>query len=196
MFRKLAALLISLFFAGSLQASIIGTPAIWDDNDGAVTCSGVTWDSVNSEFSIAGKQCWGPGHILGTITTDTPLDPTIKIINSIDNDTGFSWTDFQVDLSMNTTFTISNAAVTLPTGWTASVTQPTLVGGEYVGQIMYSGGTPVAVNDSLDFSYKMTFAGSTSYSYCQTLTPIPEPVSMASLLGFAGLALLRRRHQA
>jgi hypothetical protein len=96
-----AVLMATWSYAG---ASIISSTAM-DDEDGALECV-ATWDGTAGEdfagtMSIDGVQYWRPGHINGTVITDTELDPTIKIINSIDNDTTFVWTDYHINVSMD-----------------------------------------------------------------------------------------------
>jgi hypothetical protein len=172
------------------------------DGDGAVDCALTGWaENVEGTsdygMTIEGNQFWGPGHMNGAFTTDTDLDPTVRVRNIIDNDTGFAWTGYHIDVAMNNPFTLDLAQVYDPIGWAAHVTAPALVGGKWVGKIDYTPGTPIAVGDSLDFGYRISFVGLTSYTYCQTMSPVPEPGTMALLLaGFAiaGLAIARRRH--
>ena len=151
-------------------------------------------------------------------------DPTIKYINEVTNDTGVDWTGYLVNVTLNTaaalsSYSISNIAVTasndsvpVPVAWTIANT-PTLipngiVGGQYqyIATIDYEGGTPVAGDGSgeLDFSYKLTFAGTTSYAAIQEQTPtpnvtepVPEPsaliLAVSGLLGLAVARFARRR---
>jgi len=46
----------------------------------------------------------------------------------------------------------------------------------------------------LEFSYKITFGGSTHYNYDQDMSPVPEPGSIVLLVGgLMGLLVIRRR---
>ena len=132
------------------RAGIIGV-ALEADGDGALVCNTFSYDSGGDttvkEVSapMVGDQSGEVAHINGTITTSSALDPTLAIGNSIDNDTDFDWTAYNVNVYMSSYFDILNEYVSTPTDWTVSVIQPTLVGSDYMGQIQYSGGTPVAV---------------------------------------------------
>ena len=162
---------------------------------GGIYCYTPLWDSTGN-IGIDGYQT-GPAQMGGTITTSDALDPTLTIANAIDNDSSFAWTEYLVSVSMNTSFTILSAGVSVPSGWTAGITQPGApVGGIYTGTIDYLGGTPVAIapapNSELDFTYQVMFSGATSYSLTESVTPVPEPASF-SLLVLGGRALARHR---
>jgi hypothetical protein len=134
----------------------------------------------------------------GTITTSDPLDPTLTINNSINNDSGFAWTGYNVQVFLNTNFSISFPAVPVsnPSGWSASVVTAVHFdsgSGLWTGTIDYVGGTPVSPvnsdpNNEFDFAYKVTFSGLTSYSLTESVTPVPEPGTF-SLLMVGGLLL-------
>jgi hypothetical protein len=198
---RILLLLLAFVVCGSVcNASIIGRE-VADDGDGVITCVLSSWsyDSVLDEYNMTidgTHNLWDAGHMLGTFTTNTDLDPTIKVINSIDNDTLIDWTDYHLKIKMGNPFTLSNAIVYGPGGWTANITsQPVQVGSQWVGVIDYVAGTPVlAGSGTLDFGYKMSFSGSTSYSYCQEMVPTPEPGTIVLLAcGLIGILVIRRR---
>ena len=136
------------------------------------------------------------------------MDPTLKLISAIDNDTSFTWTAYHVNVYMNNSFTLSAATASfpgaIPGDWTATITQQAtpIGGGQYEGQLDFTGGTPVAVGDELDFSYKLAFTGATSYSFTQEMIPVPEPGTIgflaagALLLGGFRVVRQRRNHSA
>lgn len=185
----------SLTVAASLLGWTLANASVTGVNNwsysGGIYCYSPLWDSTGN-IGIDGYQT-GPAQMGGTITTSDALDPTLTIANAIDNDSSFAWTEYIVNVSMNTSFTILSAGVSAPPGWTAGITQPGVpVGGIYTGTIDYLGGTPVAIapapNSELDFTYQVMFSGATSYSLTESVTPVPEPASF-SLLALGGLVL-------
>jgi hypothetical protein len=190
--RKLAVLAVVLFAAAIASADIVDIDMA-NDGDGAINCvAAPVFAGDTGTVTVTGDQFWAPGHMVGTITSDTALDPTLIMHNLIDNDTSFAWTSYQVNIKMSTMFSISNDVAYDPSDWASSITQPTLVGSEYIGTVLFSAGTPVAAGDSFEFGYRVSFDGATSYQFCQEMVPVPEPATM-SLLALSGLAVLRRK---
>lgn len=126
-----------------------------------------------------------------------PADPTLTINDQINNVSGIDWSGFVLDVYMGSTFSLSlpSSPVANPLGWSGSIdiTPYEISSGMWMGEITFTGGTPVSAdpsspNNILNFSYQISFAGSTSYSFTEQLTviPVPEP-SSASLVGFGGV---------
>jgi hypothetical protein len=166
----------------------------WDDGDGAVVCESTNWvgSDVNT-LSMYGDQYRAPGHMTGTVDTATIEDPTLKLSTAIENDTSFAWTAYDVNVYMSTNFTVSYVNVTNPsTNWTVVSYDATALftGSNWVSHIVFDTGTPVAINDELDYNYKLTFSGSTHYSFTQEMIPVPEPSAVA-LVAIGGLFLAR-----
>jgi hypothetical protein len=170
-----------------------------DDGDGAIVMGTPTWTEGTDGYtlSVSCLQYWSPGNILGDFTTDTELDPSVWILQSVDNYTNFAWRDYHIDIGMNKTFSI--ASVVTPLNWISVITPPAsglplpLGGGTgWVGRVDYyvGAGSPIALLDSGDFGLKITFTGSVDFSTAQT--PTPEPGTLA-LLSLGVLALTRRR---
>jgi hypothetical protein len=211
---SILALMVVLVLSAGVQADIL-TYSCDNDGDGAIDCQMTRWEEVGLEYDmdIVGNQFEGPGHMIGNFTTDDPLDPTISVMNSIDNYTGYDWTGYQVLVMLNNPFSILSASVTQPGDWLpAVIAQPSFYGSftnngqtytnMYVGQIDYSGGTPVLTGtdellgdgETLDFKYKISFQGSTGYTLVQEMNPVPEPGTISLLiLGLIALAAFKLR---
>lgn len=174
------------------QATIIEVN-IADDGDGGVVVtpySGQQW-----QIEINGAQYWGPGHILGNVVTDSELDPTLSLLQGIQNNdtTGQSWSEYHITVTLNKPFTISDVTVG-NTGWTWSIEAPIQSGTNFVGHIDYAGGTPVDFGNTINFSYSLNFSGSVNFT--QELMPaysVPEASTAAlSIFGLLGLIAFRR----
>lgn len=179
-----------LLFSSTAQANITAI-SLASDGDNAIVCPIYTWNGSASEvtMSISGDQYWQPAHVIGSIQTDSETaDPSLTLSSSINNDTTFAWTAYIVNVYMNTTFTISGAAVSVPGDWSAATTQPIWNGSQYAGQVLFAAGTPVAIGGQLDFAYTISFAGATSYSFTQEMIPVPEP-GICSFLAAGALLL-------
>jgi len=165
-----------------------------DDGDGAISCPTNTWWPNANSFTcnITGDQYWGPGHVVGTIQTDSAGDPNLTLDSAINNDTSFTWTAYDVNVYMNNNFTLSADNVTVPPDWTATIIQsPVYVGsplGAYEAQMVFTSGTPVPYGGQLDFGYTISFTGAQSYSFTQEMIPVPEPGTLGFLA--AGALLL------
>jgi hypothetical protein len=194
--RILAIMAALLAGAGFSRADIISN-TIAADGDGVMTCYVyplIQTGPGNFQLNIDGTHnSWNVGHIQGAIITDTPTDPTLALFNSIDNDTGFTWGDYHVQVTMSKPFTFSNVGVGNG-GWTFNTTAPVLVGSDWIGYINYFAGTPVLVGGTLDFNYSMTFTGGASFQEALTPSPVPEPGTFALMVcGLTGLLVMRRR---
>ncbi len=169
----------------SAHANVTGI-SYSSDNSGAINCPVYAWPG-GTNVSIYGSQYSGPGSILFNVTTDTSGDPTLTLANSINNDTAFAWTGYEVQVTMAQTFTLSTAAITVPADWfVGSVVQPVIppgspVGTPYTGEIFFNAGTPIQPGGQIDFSYQLSFDGSVAFT--ETLTPTPEPGTASLLLG-------------
>jgi hypothetical protein len=199
-----SAVLIGLatFLCCSVSNASITNVIYASDYDGAIDCK--NWwfdygDIDNYALSMVGDQYVSPGHMLGTFEADSAVDPTVRMRNTLDNDTSFDWTSFHVNIYLNTTFTLSSATNYVPGDWTTVVTAPVSTGTNFMGQVDFYSGSVVAIGDTLDFGYKISFTGSTSYSFTQEFVPIPEPgtFSLAAVGGLliGGFKLIRRRNQ-
>jgi hypothetical protein len=147
------------------------------------------------------------GHLLGTIYANNPEDPTINVNTVLTNEDSFTWTSMTVDVAISGTIT-SVPVLTLlsvsPANWTPAIVSPITWNGtlnRYEATIQYTAGTPSppvsgtpAPANDLAFGYKLSFSGSTTYQFTQTMTPVPEPGTLALVaFGVIGLIVVRRR---
>jgi len=202
---KLLVIGVGLFLLSSFCNADITGVSYQDDGDGAFVCAPYSWSGSAPAVSlnVVGNQYGEVGHIIGDITTDTPADPTLVIGNSIDNDLDFAWTAYNVNIYMSSPFSIINEYVSTPNDWTVSVIQPTYgphstqhIGSEgydYMGQIQYLSGTPIAVGGLLDFGYSIVFDGYTNFTFCQEMVAIPEPASIGLIVLISGGLYFQRR---
>jgi len=204
--NKVLLIILASFLSWSFGHASITNIWVWTYSGGIYCYQPVlgTDGSGNQSLTLNGYQWTSQGAMSTTFQTDTPSDPTLTIGNNIDNESFFVWTEYIVNVAMSQTFSISNAMVNLPSGWAETVTQPTLQAGNYVGTIDYfvtGGGTPVATypgaNSILDYSYQIIFSGSTSYSFTESVTAVPEPDGLGLVLAggtvIGGTAIVRRR---
>jgi hypothetical protein len=185
------------------------TNAWWHpDGDSMIVCT--NWTYSGSTLSMWGTQYGNPAHMLGWMDATDPLDPTLTLGNSVNNDSGLTWLGYQVNVIMSIPFSFTTPGPTVnnppASDWyIAGVVTPVLqVGGPYVGlyegTLFFNAGTPVGIGDELDYLYSISFAGSTHYSFTQEAfayeTMVPEPSALV-LGGLGGLmfALRLRRNR-
>ena len=168
------------------------------DGDGAFTCTPWDWSGNASEvpMDIYGDLYWGPGHMRIDVLADSASDPTLKINNTIDNETSFAWTQFTVNIYMATNFTLSNVSVSAPVSspdWSVVSYDPAGIwnGSQYVATVVYDTGSSIAISDAIDFGYWVQFSGSPAYTITQEMIPVPEP-STLGLVILGGLFIASR----
>jgi hypothetical protein len=186
------------------------TNATWAaDRDGVIVCNTWGFDLGQSslwmygdQYAVAGNST---GHMLGTIETDSALDPTLTLSGTLGNNTGGNWVGYQINVIMGTSFSFVPPGPTVgnpPTGdwFVASVVAPTFQvsgpwAGFYEGTLFFSGGTPIGIGADMDFLYSINFSDFTSFSFTQEMIPnivaVPEPSALV-LAGMGGLMLALR----
>lgn len=193
---RIPAVLAAIFAGVTFSRADITNTTLWAYSDGVMQCyfSDLTQIGLHDfQQSVYGDHLtFGTGNIYGDILTDTETDPSLNLLHSIDNDTGFTWTDYHLKVTLNKTFSFSN--VTVDNGWTFVITPPTQVGSDWIGYVDYYSGTPIPNGNALNFGYTMSFVGSVSFSEDLTPTSVPEPGAAALLVcGLMGLFVLPRR---
>jgi len=191
-------LMASVSFLGlSLSDASITSMTSWTYGTG-IYCD-ANLDVADQTVTLSGTQWTGSGTMGTTLTASSTTDPILTIDNSINNTSAYAWTEYIVTVTMNQSFSISSASVTVPGDWSASITTPTLVSPEnYAGVIDYLAGTPVAANTGLlDFGYVLSFSGLQSYSLTESVNAVPEPrllsLVMAGALLVGGWVMANRR---
>ena len=191
-----AGALVLLLFTPLASANIIGWSAA-DDGDGALVMN-AAWDDSTNTLNMSGTQYWYPGHVLGDFTTDTELDPTVWIVETVVNQTDFAWTDYHIDVTMTKPFSI--VGVVSPPDWTWAITPPAPSVAGYLGTVDYYAGTNIPIGGSGTFGLVVSFAGSVQFSLEQIPTgepaAVPVPIPGALLLGGVGVGCvgwMRRR---
>jgi hypothetical protein len=199
---------------GSISNASITGAAWQDDGDKSMVCTNWTFSgggTASGTLAMSGIQSnSGPAHMLGTVETSSPQDPTLTLGSSIVNESGIMWIGYQVNVIMGTSFTFVSPGPSVSNAqgdwYLANVWDPTLqatgpYAGKYEGSLFFNAGTPVGPGGQLDYLYSISFAGFTSYSFTQEayayMTYVPEPSALA-LVGMGGLmlALRTRRNRA
>jgi hypothetical protein len=197
--RKLELAAASLALLGAMgsvgRAEI--TNAVAYGYSSALYCY-ATFDDANDVLRMAMTQN-AAGQLGGYIYTDSPTDPTLTLLHVIDNATGIAWSSYHVSFFMPNLFSIGNAMVNIPAGWSSVVTAPVPVTGGYLGQVDFTGGPLVLPAATLNFQFDITFADGLLFSFTETAIPglVPEPSTLSLvLMGLIGCGLRKFRKAA
>jgi hypothetical protein len=206
-FRKLKVLTIlgclslaASFAYGEGTTEITNAYAYADYGTPGIYCSS-HFDDASDVLYIRMTQ-GGAGQIDGHIYTTSADDPTLTLAHDITNSMATAWNSYHIAVSMNgNPFSIgATPVINTPAGWTFLVTQPS-IGNGWQGLVdLYSGGNDVAaLGGILNFSYSITFEGSTAFSFTEDAAPglVPEPSTLAlGVLGLVAFGIKRSRRTA
>jgi len=161
----------------------------------AVVVSEWNWDQVAQHLQLTEQVYDRPATINVAFMTDEERDPSVWIIKRVENDTTFAWTGYTVEIGLDRLFQIDGASA--PTGWDYTITQPVLIGSNYVGTVSYEYGGPgteINVGDWADFGVGVSFEG--DVNFCINQVPVPEPGSLLLMASAAMIAVGRMRSRA
>ena len=184
---------LTMALGHSIQAKVVELDCAWGSPDLPVTRPTFT-STFDYELQVLtiletiheqNPALWDAGWVGfdGRVDSDT----TFTIVADITNDTGITWTGFELQSTSNIIW-----GGTFVSGSAASTKLQT-INYAYSG-IQFSGPPPVLNGDSLriQFDFFVEHKWDGFFGNALDLNPIPEP-GTAMLFGFGGLALLRKR---
>jgi uncharacterized protein (TIGR03382 family) len=152
------------------------------------------WMSPTASETIVLREEWvgayGSSVTLATaLTAEGRAATAIALDKNVVNNSGFTWTSFQVDLQAGAGATITNVLAQTSAQF-ADVSITDNGGGSFTILWLMDGGLGVGLGDTANLMFSFDLDGVLSFSQVQT--PIPAPGALA-LFGLAGAAGCRRR---
>lgn len=144
------------------------------------------WDDQASTLSLTEvMNAAGSGSVGVLAEADT--DPTFTVNKSVNNSTTFDWTSYVVTLT-------NPGGATFVSGTATSDVFTTAVMNAGLTEITFTNGT-VAQGGGVAFSFQINLPDAGSFNFGLNQQAIPEPATMALLVGGAVALLARRRRR-
>jgi hypothetical protein len=183
----------SCFWIGLLVIAATGTGAnaivitVASTSD-TLTINNYGWDGVDLTLS---ETVTGP-H--ASLAGDVSGDPLVWVRKSVENNTNFAWSAYQIDVTMPGLVAFTIPQLVPMAGWTVTASPVIAIDANTWGAtILYSVTTGSMVQPTTwgDFDFQLWIPAAVRFTVNQT--PIaPEPVSLA-LLALGGLLIRRKR---
>jgi len=170
------------------QAAFVeGTFTCTFADDLALVKHAYSFDCTTSTLRLHEGPVYAMGNDWVTISGVTDSDPVFRINEDVTNDTGFTWTGYELTLPAGGLDTFVNDAYTTSDKFSAvSISNY---------KITFSSGS-VADGSDVTFQFKINVPTTGNFNFDLTQTPIPEPATMGLLLiGGAGMLFIHRRRR-
>ncbi len=133
-----------------------------------------------------GEKLGHTGDFLVDFSGETDDDPVMHVLKNVENDGGFTWTDYRMMLPAGGDITFVNGTAT-------SDRMTVAVDSAY--ELLFSQPQVILPGETVTFEFDVLIPSTGGFNFTLTQTPLPEPATMA-LMGLGGLGLLIRRRRA
>jgi hypothetical protein len=175
-------IVLILLLGGLAGAGITNLQNSWIDNAELISGT-INW--LDSDSTLQLLETWGTmGSVTSSTIGEADVDPIIHISKQINNNSGFTWTDYHIQIS-------GQGSVYIP-GSATSDRFSTIA--ENGNNIDFFSPLTVPVNDSVTLGFDIQVA-SGIFSFSISQMPTPEPATIC-LLGLGALTMIRRRRSA
>lgn len=177
--RGLVAIGMVVLLCGVCSATQIDVSVSFP-NSGQVS-GDYAWNPADAVLSLS-EQMKGTGNGVVDLNAVTSEDPTFTVVKSVQNQTDFVWTSYQIELT--------NA------GGTTFANTPSSIGFANVTRtdtLLTFDGASIAPGQTATFTFDINIPSGGSFAFGLNQTAVPEPATMALLMAGAGLAIARRK---
>ena len=124
----------------------------------------------------------GPGVLGHVISGRTDSDPVMTVVKTVENDSGFDWTSYEIALPDDGGIKF----VGTPTSDKMTLTSQS----DYL--LVFGEPDAVSVGETVTYTFDVLIPSTGPFSFTLTQEPVPEPATLG-LLALGGLALIRRK---